>query len=86
MFSVHMTPSHLRRITPIGSRTPIGYLGKDRVRDTRDSDTRDIPSRIGNIHGMDPPSASTKTHHLHGLGAPSRSFNAPPGHPVESDL
>jgi DNA-binding NarL/FixJ family response regulator len=35
MFSVHMTPAYLQRITQIGSGTHIGYLGKDRVRDTQ---------------------------------------------------
>jgi DNA-binding NarL/FixJ family response regulator len=33
MFSVHMTPAYLRRITAIGDGTHIGYLGKERIKD-----------------------------------------------------
>jgi DNA-binding NarL/FixJ family response regulator len=33
MFSVHMTPAYLRRITEIGDGTHIGYLGKERIKD-----------------------------------------------------
>ncbi|MDN3353840.1 response regulator transcription factor [Actinomadura sp. DC4] len=35
MFSVHMTPAYLRRITAIGDGTHIGYLGKERIKDAR---------------------------------------------------
>jgi DNA-binding NarL/FixJ family response regulator len=35
MFSVHMTPAYLRRITAIGDGTHIGYLGKERIKDAQ---------------------------------------------------
>lgn len=35
MFSVHMTPAYLRRITAIGDGSHIGYLGKERIKDAR---------------------------------------------------
>ncbi|MEW1648579.1 hypothetical protein [Streptomyces sp. NPDC091219] len=54
VLAVHMTQPHLQLITHIGSHPHVGHLDKDRVRDTLDSDTEDIPSRMGDIHGMNP--------------------------------